>query len=318
MNYTESQIKNILNLSNTVYLWRSGGIGDVFMLLPLLNYLIKNYKKTKFKLLTNVDLDFFKYSPLKKFILSDKMINSQSNLFGPKDSFVPLNSIQFGVKDNHQINNYFEFFNLHPSNKEKRIDLLFNFPHKNNFKKKVITIHASKGDKNRTWSKKNYIELITELLFKNFSINLIGKSSCFDGYNKELHKFEGLNVNNFENKLSPSETMLLINSSDLLVATDTGPIQLAVASNTPIIGLYSVVKGVNRLSFNNSIFSKSLSGGCDFYGCFHSKLSREFVEINGGYALKDFCFYEENKYACLNKLSPNVLIKEINNFFNNK
>ena len=111
--------------------------------------------------------------------------------------------------------------------------------------------------------------------------------------------------------------MLLINRSDLFISTDTGPVQLAIATNTPTIGIYSVVKGNNRSSFNKSIFSNSITGKCDHYGCFHSKISSEFLNINGGDSLSDFCFLKEDKYSCLNELKPNRIIEKIDNFFFN-
>tara|TARA_Y100000816_G_C26106894_1_gene588553 strand:+ start:595 stop:1560 length:966 start_codon:yes stop_codon:yes gene_type:complete len=318
MLYNKEQVSNILNFSKKIYLWRSGGIGDVFMFLPVLNFLIKSYKKTKFQLLTGIDIDFFKNSRVKKYITSDKIVyEKKPNFLGLNDSFVPLNSIHFGVKDNHQIDNYFEYFNLNPSNKDKRIDLLFNFPKKSSLEneQKIVTIHASNGDVNRTWPKKNYLKLINELLSKNFIINLIGKSSNFDGNFKGLHNFKNLNINDYTNKLSPHETMLLINRSDLFISTDTGPVQLAIATNTPIICIYSVVKGNNRLSFNKSSFSNSITGKCDHYGCFHSKLSSEFLNANGGDSLSDFCFLQENKYSCLIDIKPNRILEEVYSFF---
>ena len=113
MLYNKEQISNILNFSNKIYLWRSGGIGDVFMFLPILNFLIKSYKKTKFQLLTGIDIDFFKNSRLKKYIISDKTVyQKKANFLRPNDSFVPLNSIYFGVKDNHQIDNYLQLYFL--------------------------------------------------------------------------------------------------------------------------------------------------------------------------------------------------------------
>ena len=80
------------------------------------------------------------------------------------------------------------------------------------------------------------------------------------------------------------ETLALMRLSDILVSTDSGPIQLAGATSIHIVGLYSVVAGRNRLPFRQGVAgwrATALSPPCSYSPCYQWLHDTDFIRQQG-------------------------------------
>ena len=76
---------------------------------------------------------------------------------------------------------------------------------------------------------------------------------------------------NMVGKLSLLGTVALMRQSDLLVSADSGPIQLAGASDIRIVGFYSVVRGKQRFPYRHGELGwrcREVSAPCPMKGCY--------------------------------------------------
>ncbi len=98
---------------------------------------------------------------------------------------------------------------------------------------------------------------------------LIGRSDSIDGRGVAL--FDQPNTLDLTDKLSLLETIYVLRQCDVLISGDSGPIQLAGASDIGIVGLYSVVSGANRLPYRPEVAvsrTMGLSPSCPFHPCY--------------------------------------------------
>ena len=120
----------------------------------------------------------------------------------------------------------------------------------------------------KRWPKKNYRELIKKLSESN-PVILIGGKDDFE-ISKEVS--QGLkNVYNFAGKTTLKESAELIKKCGIFVTHDSGPMHLAVAVKTPVIGIFGPTdyrrfgydKGINKVVINKN---KKCAPCYDIYG----------------------------------------------------
>ena len=327
---SKKEIKYIFNKSSNIYISRLGGIGDVMMFLPTLDALINKFPKKNIKLITNVSLDLFRYTYLKKYIVNedslyDDFIKHKINNKKYVD-IIDINSASFGLSSLHQVDSYLDYFGLYNSSFRniKTIKNLFKIPKSSfiNSSMKKIVLHCSAGDINRTWSKNNYTELIDLLINEGYCVITIGKSINLCGSIKGVHIINNKNLVDFTNKLSINETLQLINECDLLISTDSGPIQLAAATDISILGIYSVVKGENRLPMS-TLDEKTkyfeVENDCKNYGCYNKITDKDLqicaINNNTPDLFSNWCF-DDQSYKCLEKIKPNSVFKNAKKILN--
>jgi ADP-heptose:LPS heptosyltransferase len=109
-------------------------------------------------------------------------------------------------------------------------------------------LHPGTTDPNRTMAPKFWDALVGFLSYAQVPVAIIGKSKNND--NRSVYRPKG-DYLDLVNKLTFLQTVALFkaNPTSVLVSADSGPIQLAGASNIGIVGIYSVVKGSNRLPY---------------------------------------------------------------------
>lgn len=178
-----------------------------------------------------------------------------------------------------------------------------------------IILHPGISDPHRTWPLEYWNELV-ELLHKqytNLRILVIGASSAD---NKDVQKLSNPNVIDLTNQLSFLETIQLMRECDQLISCDSGPIQLAGATDIDIIGLYSVVAGENRLPYRNgSIHHKTriIKPLCNNYPCFlqlHNPIHwKELRAMKSGgvdfhNTLVNWCLNSKSKFSCMQEITP--------------
>lgn len=101
---------------------------------------------------------------------------------------------------------------------------------------KKIVIHVGAKKKYRDWGLENFASLIEELKRDDWNIFLIGKGEEEEIRGQYLRdRFE---VFDFTGKISIKEILFLIAQSDVYFGADSGPLQIASLTKTPIVALY--------------------------------------------------------------------------------
>jgi ADP-heptose:LPS heptosyltransferase len=172
-----------------------------------------------------------------------------------------------------------------------------------------VLLHPSSRDRNRTWPQEKWQELTAHLRADGHQVLSIGQRD--EGHGTSVFKLEG--VIDMIGAFSPIETIALMNSAQLLVATDSGPIQLAGSTDIGIVGIYSVVAGRNRLPYRNGVpawRARAVSPECSFHPCYERLLgSNEIIayQTSGPKTAQqnakffgDWCL-NEKPYACLSQ-----------------
>jgi ADP-heptose:LPS heptosyltransferase len=99
-----------------------------------------------------------------------------------------------------------------------------------------IVIHVGAKKIYRDWGIESFSSLIKLLIQDNYSIFLIGKGEEEEGRGKYLSDLYSLH--DFTGKLSVKEILFLISHADVYFGADSGPLQLASLTKTPIVALY--------------------------------------------------------------------------------
>lgn len=111
-----------------------------------------------------------------------------------------------------------------------------------------VILHPGITDPNRTLPQAFWDGLVKALTLDGHKVCIIGKSSSRDG--RGVYRPKGDYVD-LVDQLSLLETVALfrLQGDSCLVSGDSGPIQLAGASDIGIVGIYSVTRGAWRLPF---------------------------------------------------------------------
>ena len=132
-----------------------------------------------------------------------------------------------------------------------------------------VLLHAGVTDPNRTWPKDFWQELVVALIQAGHQPVLIGRSDSADGRGAQPLSLPGLV--NLTDRLSLAGTLELMRASDILISGDSGPIQLAGATDIAIVGLYSVVRGAARMPFRDGPAAQrtvAIDPACPFHPCY--------------------------------------------------
>lgn len=101
---------------------------------------------------------------------------------------------------------------------------------------KKIVIHVGAKKRYRDWGVENFASLIEELKQDNWNIFLIGKGKEEEQRGQYLR--DRFDTFDFTGKISIKEVLFLITQSDVYFGADSGPLQLASLTKTPIVALY--------------------------------------------------------------------------------
>ena len=109
---------------------------------------------------------------------------------------------------------------------------------------KRVAINPACNTESRRWPLEYWQELVTWLLASDIEVCSLGMTSWYDQNN--AYQFEGV-TNVFD--LDIFEAVAFLQQCKVLVSGDSGPIQLAGATDCGIVGLYSVIASQWRLPF---------------------------------------------------------------------
>ena len=208
---------------------------------------------------------------------------------------VDLIEAQHGMANCHQIDSYLRYIGVKaPSKYQKEWKTLdLNFERLPKWPR-TICIHPYANDRNRMYPEWPAVSRL--LQDAGFEVVMIGPET---GY---------------------LEAIQIIDRCLVFASTDSGPIQMAGATETPIVGLYSVVEGRHRLPYRNP--STALQPACPFFPCYREMLQRwndyGVEPIKNGkpvaQVVGDWCAYPN--YPCMTELPPSAVAAEILKYAN--
>ena len=111
-------------------------------------------------------------------------------------------------------------------------------------KAKYIAINAAASKAERTWKAKHYAQLI-DAAVKTYDCQVVltgGPAQNEIQLAQEIEALAKSNIDNLVGKTKHKQIAALLGEVDCLIAPDTGPTHIAVAMNTPVIGLYAVAR----------------------------------------------------------------------------
>jgi ADP-heptose:LPS heptosyltransferase len=173
-----------------------------------------------------------------------------------------------------------------------------------------VVLHPADGDPNRTWPAERWTELAGRLHGLGHPLVLIGARSG----DKGAFDLPDAPAVNLIGQLSALETVALLRRSAALVTTDSGALHLAAASDVAIVGIFSVVRGANRLPFRHGAAAwncRAVEPPCMFFPCYRT-LNRADVLIplfenakgDGSVVnqvFKQWCPELRARYSCLQR-----------------
>jgi ADP-heptose:LPS heptosyltransferase/SAM-dependent methyltransferase len=238
----------------------------------------------------------------------------------PNIKYVDLNAVAFGISRVHQIDAYLEAFGVSAAPQHKNIELkpdlaaeqkvaiiLNSWPTKAPGRARVL-LHAGVGDANRSWPLERWEELAAKLIGAGHQVIVVG--STHDPL-KPATVLSTAGILSAVDALDTSATVALMRRSDLFVSTDSGPVQLAAATDIAIVGLYSSVAGSCRLPFRHGQAgwrAVAVGPSCPFHPCyqqmhdsqviapFMAKLQAQALTVNEMFA--NWCL-DGGSFACM-------------------
>jgi len=111
-------------------------------------------------------------------------------------------------------------------------------------KEKYIAINAAASKAERTWKAEHYANLIDATVQKyDCQVVLTGGPAANEiELAAEIEKLASSPIDNLVGKTKHKQIAALLGEVDCLIAPDTGPAHIAVAMETPVIGLYAVAR----------------------------------------------------------------------------
>lgn len=108
---------------------------------------------------------------------------------------------------------------------------------------KILAINPAASKQERCWFTERYIQVIQKAKqqWDNLEIVLTGGPGIDEiALSAEIEKSVGFPVLNLVGKTTPKQLAAILSEVDVLLSPDTGPLHIAVAMGTPVIGLYAV------------------------------------------------------------------------------
>lgn len=101
---------------------------------------------------------------------------------------------------------------------------------------KKIVIHVGAKKRYRDWGLENFTSLIEKLNQDRWHVFLIGKGK--EEEKRGRHLRDRLDIHDCTGKLAIKEILFLISHADVYFGADSGPLQLASLTKTPIVAIY--------------------------------------------------------------------------------
>ena len=106
---------------------------------------------------------------------------------------------------------------------------------------RLVILHPGSGGSARDWKPKHFAQLAAELKKHGFNVVITGGKAETVLVQSIAHD-AGEGVKSFASDLSLKEFAAFIQTANLFVANSTGPLHIAAAVGTPVIGFYPPVQ----------------------------------------------------------------------------
>lgn len=190
----------------------------------------------------------------------------------------------------------------------------------------IVLLHGNIGDPNRTWSGENWNALAEQFIAAGWRVIAIGSTN--NKYAEtQVCTFENGQVINAVDRFSIIETIALMRRCQLLVATDSGPVALAGASDIGIVALYTIVPGERRIAYRHGELGWNalcINLKCRYGHCMSLSMDAQFCRkvLHSNIQMRrlnDWCPLgdvdgEQARYACITRYPAERLFKEITTF----
>ena len=225
------------------------GLGDLICATPTIKKLHDAYQR-KITIISKMP-ELFKMNPYVEksykassmdmtYVQSNYIVHNSFYLVGKKD--------ERGIEMKHNMMDIRQFHAIHLGFMlgQDEMECVY-YPQeklKHNLPDRYVAIHPVSTWPNRSWSEKNWIELVDKLITMGYKVVAIGKDSSERGFfnvNKPVLALEGIDVINLMNKTSISDCWHIINNADAFITMDSGLLHLAGTTETIIIELGSAI-----------------------------------------------------------------------------
>ncbi len=107
---------------------------------------------------------------------------------------------------------------------------------------RTLAINPSASKQERCWLKERYVEII-HVAKQRWNVNILltgGPSDDEKALALAIENEVNFPIQNWVGQTTPKQLAATLKQVDVLVSPDTGPLHLAVAMGTPVVGLYAV------------------------------------------------------------------------------
>jgi len=236
-------------------------------------------------------------------------------------SVAQLDRASFGIAPRHQTDAYLDELGLSAAPDEKNIELrsddeaiaqvarwLEAQPPLAPGRARIL-LHASAGDPNRTWPQEHWQSLAGRLISDGHQVIAISHRSKVA--NRGVQALDAPGLLRSDESWDGLGRLALMRRSHVLISPDSGPIQLAAATDIGIVGIYSVIAGANRLPYRHGVAAwraVAVEPSCKQAPCYEKINDPQVVdryrrEVMGGSndaprLFAEFCLVPE-RYRCM-------------------
>ncbi len=156
-----------------------------------------------------------------------------------------------------------------------------------------VIINVATSKKERNWPITKYIELIKTISNTfDYKIVLTGGNSKTELETAEFICQKNSGVVNLAGRTSIKKLMALLKHSVVLISPDSGPVHIARAFNTPVLGLYAIARPelsgpYQKLEFTVNKYNEAVKeisnkepGSVDWHYRVHSQAAMELISVN--------------------------------------
>ena len=266
-----------LNALDALVVRRAGGLGDVVMALSALSALKRSVRVPVYLETSPEFAELASACPQVTGVFTDH--EATLSFFrdsGMKDvRFIDWTPALHGVSRLHQVDSFLSSLGVTLADAEKGVEFRAELPP--GVARRVdalpaearkVVLHPGVTDPNRTWPASMWKTLCDDLVAAGDAVIVVGRRGGADG--RSVASIAHPAVLDLTDQLSPLETVALFERCDTLISGDSGPVQLAGATDVAIVALYSVVAGRNRMPFRRNPRVKSVAVGssCSFHPCY--------------------------------------------------
>jgi heptosyltransferase-2 len=238
--------------------------------LSILFFIIKNFRK--YDLVVDME-EYLNISAIIAFFVGKLRIGYSHNLR------FKMYNLTVSYDDNqHVVNTFLDLLdplginvkniNIPKLNYTKNVEIKIDGIIKVKKERKIgIVPGAAESGKSRMWPRQRYIQLCKKLIEKKYNLVFIGSKSEV-GYNQAIiGKLNADDIIDTTGKISIEELFCLIDKLDLIITNDTGPLHIASAQKTKVVGLFgpNTPTRFGPYRVKNTTFYKSEK--CEFSPC---------------------------------------------------